>query len=92
MLLYKFIIFSDHVIKNLYIFKSHQPKMRYAIGLHFSSWLSFHFLPSYFLNIYFLLTFTFCGLMNYIDDLRFVMKQRFVGGSIPFLKIIKVII
>lgn len=66
---FKFIFFLDHFTKNLYIFTNCQPKVRYVICWPLSFRLSFHFLPSPFLNTYFFpLTFAFCGLMKCSED------------------------
>ena len=62
--------FSHIILPGVYIFKSHQPNVRYSSCLPFSFRLIFHFLPSTFLNTYFPLTLTFSGLMNCIDELR----------------------
>ena len=43
-------------------------------------------------NGYWPLIFTFCGLMNCIDDVTSLIKQRLAEGSILFLKTIKVFI
>lgn len=73
--------FSHIILPRVYIFKSYQPKMRYTSCLPFSCWLTFHFLPHTLLNTYFLLTFTFFGLMNCIDDLRSQLSYQTEAGK-----------
>lgn len=51
-----------------------------------------HLFPGSFWNRYWPLTFTFCGLMNCIDDVSSLIKQRLAEGSILFLKTVKVFI
>ena len=51
-----------------------------------------HLLPGSFWNMYWPLTFTFCGLMNGIDDVSSLIKQKLAEGSILFLKTVKVFI
>jgi hypothetical protein len=51
-----------------------------------------HLFPGSFWNRYWPLTFTFCGLMNCIDDVSSLIKQRLAEGSILFLKTVNVFI
>jgi hypothetical protein len=51
-----------------------------------------HLFPGSFWNRYWPLTFTFCGLMNCIDDVSSLIKQRLAEGSTLFLKTVKVFI
>ena len=74
------------------IFKGHQPKARDGLCLPLLFRLSFHLLSSSFWNRYLPLTFTFCGLMNCIDDVSSPIKQRLVEDSILLLETIKVFI
>ena len=94
MLQYKFIIFLDHATENLKVFKCPQPKVRDALCFPFPSGSLSIPRPSgnALWNRYWPLIFTFCGLMNCIDDVTSLIKQRLAEGSILFLKTIKVFI